>query len=341
DSTTSNVTVRPSVDQKMYINNTTQCLQGNNFSFIDSSTIASGSINQHDWDFGDGQISTNTVSPTHTYKNAGTYTITLINSSALGCSDTIKRTVNVLNKLNATITPSNAQSFCQGSSVTLKTNASSNYTYQWVKDGSAIGGANTDSLVVNASGNYHIIIDVPGGCGDTSSDVSVTVKPKVTISAINGPTNPGFNTTKSYTVAKQAGVTFNWIVTNGTILNGQGTDSINVQWGNPATASIKVYAECADTVTLNLTIVGGIQTAKNSIRAEIYPNPTNDILNIDASQFKSNYMIRLVDLSGKTLYTHQQSAAGSTLDMSGLPAGSYIIELSSNDDIYRQMIIKK
>ena len=42
------------------------------------------------WNFGDGGTST-ASSPSHTYATAGSYTVTLIASSSLGCSDTLKK----------------------------------------------------------------------------------------------------------------------------------------------------------------------------------------------------------------------------------------------------------
>jgi PKD repeat protein len=42
------------------------------------------------WDFGDGSTSSS-VSPTHLYKNPGVYSVSLVASSAYGCSDTLLR----------------------------------------------------------------------------------------------------------------------------------------------------------------------------------------------------------------------------------------------------------
>lgn len=44
------------------------------------------------WDFGDGNTSTDT-DPTHLYDEGGIYTVTLVTTNALGCTDTITRTV--------------------------------------------------------------------------------------------------------------------------------------------------------------------------------------------------------------------------------------------------------
>lgn len=70
----------------------------------------------YQWTFGDGQTSTQS-SPTHTYTNTGTYSITLITTNAFG-SDTLIRpnyiTVTQLTGMNAaSCTPVNSNTCCQ------------------------------------------------------------------------------------------------------------------------------------------------------------------------------------------------------------------------------------
>jgi gliding motility-associated-like protein len=69
------------------------CLNDPN-SFTDNSTIASGSITNWDWDFGDATNSTQ-QDPNHTYGTDGTYTVELVVTSDQGCTDTATYTVSV------------------------------------------------------------------------------------------------------------------------------------------------------------------------------------------------------------------------------------------------------
>jgi len=59
--------------------------------------LSSGSTD-FTWQFGDGTSST-AAEPTHTYANAGTYPVTLIASTPLGCNDTLTRFVDVFSEL--------------------------------------------------------------------------------------------------------------------------------------------------------------------------------------------------------------------------------------------------
>jgi len=55
---------------------------------------SSGAVS-YQWSFGDGNTS-NQTSPEHTYTAEGTYTVTLIATSLLGCTDTVRKTITVL-----------------------------------------------------------------------------------------------------------------------------------------------------------------------------------------------------------------------------------------------------
>src|SRR5690606_18110119 len=51
---------------------------------------------------------------------------------------------------------------------------------------------------------------------------------------INGSQNVCPGSTQSYTTQNDTGLTYNWTISGGTIISGQGTDSINILWNNPS-----------------------------------------------------------------------------------------------------------
>lgn len=69
--------------------------------FIDASTIASGTINSWNWDFGDAGSGTNNTStlqnPQHIFSAAGTYTVQLTVSSANNCGSNVFSTQVIVN----------------------------------------------------------------------------------------------------------------------------------------------------------------------------------------------------------------------------------------------------
>lgn len=88
---TQNITVHP-LPQPAFLD-TNVCLNDPTV-FTDQSTIASGSINTWAWNFGNGNGS-NQQSPAYTYPAAGTYTVTLVTTSAFGCVDSIAKQITV------------------------------------------------------------------------------------------------------------------------------------------------------------------------------------------------------------------------------------------------------
>lgn len=62
--------------------------------FNDTSSVATGSISNWQWDFGDGGTSSVQI-PSHTYASTGNYTVQLIATTSSGCSDTLLKSVNV------------------------------------------------------------------------------------------------------------------------------------------------------------------------------------------------------------------------------------------------------
>ncbi|MEP7168603.1 MAG: PKD domain-containing protein [Bacteroidota bacterium] len=79
--------------------------------FTNTSTILSGSISGYSWYFGDSSVVSNEVNPIHTYQTGGTYTITLIVISDLGCTDTVTMQI-VINSEPVTAFLSNIAAGC-------------------------------------------------------------------------------------------------------------------------------------------------------------------------------------------------------------------------------------
>ena len=83
--------------------------------FNDNSTLKSGTITSWNWDFGDNTSSTQ-ANPSHTYALPGPYNVSLVVSSASGCSDTLKKQVMVNPKPTPKFT---TQSLCLNASSTF------------------------------------------------------------------------------------------------------------------------------------------------------------------------------------------------------------------------------
>ena len=89
-------------------------------------------------------------------------------------------------------------------------------------------GETTQQITVNTIGSYSV--DVTDGNGCQGSSFAFDIFDAVNTSVILGPTNPTQFQTVTYSVLNTSGSTYNWTLIGGTIVSGQGTNSIDVVW---------------------------------------------------------------------------------------------------------------
>lgn len=146
---------------------TTSACPGSLISFNDSTT---NTVNGWNWDFGDGGTST-VQNPSHVYTVAGTYTVTLISTNAIGCTDSLIQT-NLI-----TINPNPVAAFSANDSTACQvpfgvnfTDLSSNAT-NWNWD---FGDGNSDTVQNPGNtyitlGNYAVTLSISDANGCTDS----------------------------------------------------------------------------------------------------------------------------------------------------------------------------
>jgi PKD repeat protein len=162
------INASPHPSANFYATSTTSCLDNNSFHFISTSTGAVSYL----WDFGDGIFST-LQNPVHSYTLSGQFTVTLIVSNALGCSDQeiFNQYITIYPKPDPTIS-SNATSSCDPSTVFNFTSSATDVTsWHW-----NFGDGNTSNLqnpshAYATGGSFPVTLIVTNsyGCRDTSS----------------------------------------------------------------------------------------------------------------------------------------------------------------------------
>lgn len=286
--------------------------QGVATSFTNASTIASGSMT-YAWSFGDGNTSTLT-SPSHTYAAAGSYTITLVATSAAGCSNTISKSVTVFGKPVADFTASNV---CVGNATSFANYSAGAATYSWAfGDGSTASVKNT-SHTYSAAGTYVAVLTVTSanGCTDQkSASVVVYAKPAADFSVANGCVN----TSISFTNNSATG-SYLWDFGNG--------------YASTATSPSHTYTSAGTyTATLKVTNSFGCE---NSVAKSvtIHAQPVAAFTNADGCVQKSVAFTNTS--SGATTYgwtfgdAGTSSAANPTHAYSN--AGSYTVTLTATN----------
>ncbi len=156
--------------------NTSVC-NTNATQFTNGSSIASGTISNWSWNFGDGSPVNNNQSVIggHTYTNAGSYNASLIVSNFAGCADTITKLVKVYYNPIAGFTYSDVclgdtMHFTNTSSVDTSTAIAS---YLWVfGDGSASSGLKNPDHYYSASSTYNVtlVTTTANGCSGVANN---------------------------------------------------------------------------------------------------------------------------------------------------------------------------
>ncbi len=155
--------------------------------------------------------------------------------------------------------------FCESSKLMFyKTKGNPGSTYQWSLDGIALPQTtDTLSLVFSIAGSYKLsfIETTIDNCVGQPFDTTIIVHPKPTTSLILGDTSICYPNFKNhpYSVSGFANSTFDWRVQNGNLKNGQGTNTVTVDFLGKNPASLYViekseYGCVGDTVMLPIYI---------------------------------------------------------------------------------------
>ena len=230
--------------------------------------------------------------------NSGNYTVTVTGASGNSATSPAV-TVSVTSSGPVpTISASGPVAFCTGGSVVLS--SSSSGTYLWSN------GQTTQSITVNASGNYSVRTTA-NGCSQNSATtvVSVTATPPVPTITASGPLNicPG----KPVTLTSSASAGYLWsngATTRSVVVAGAGTYSVRA-YGGPACFATSV----------NKTI--SLLTA---------PNTPVISLNGSATLSASHPSVALTSTSANTyLWSTTQTTRSITVNMQG----SYVVTITA------------
>ena len=104
--------------------------------------------------------------------------------------------------------------------------------------------------------------------------------------------------------------------------------------------------EISDVLSSNKTkIPANLNVYSGSIDLMVYPNPFKNSCNVTFNiEKEGSVTIRLVDLSGRVIYTKRESLPKGKHNIvlnTTLTTGSYILHLVANDKVERTILIKQ
>lgn len=122
------------------------------------------------WDFGDGSSIVNCAgckNQTHTYSSSGTYTVTLVVTTASGCHDTVTRNVLVSSKPTAGFTGS-PLTICPDATVGFTNSSTGANSYFWMWGDGFTDTTTNPGHTYNSAGTYTVtLVASNNGCKDT------------------------------------------------------------------------------------------------------------------------------------------------------------------------------
>lgn len=252
---------------------------GSQVTFTDNS-VSGSPVVAWAWNFGDplsGIANTSSLqNPQHGYFATGTYTITLIVTSANGCTDTVTHTLTVHPLPVVVVGP--AVSICAGSSTTLS--SAGGVSYSWLPV-AGLNNPNISNPVASpvATTTYTVTVTDNIGCSNTAT-VVVTVNPIPLVNAgVDASVCPGSSTN----LAASGATSYSWLPATGlsatNIPNPIATPAATTSYTVTGTALgcsatdvvvITVYPAAVANAGASVTICFGANTQLNASGGVLY-----------------------------------------------------------------------
>jgi gliding motility-associated-like protein len=285
--------------------------------FINKSIIAAGKITKYYWDFGDGSgIDSAHWNPTHLYA-PGTFEVMLVVVSPQGCTDTLRKNIEVSPSAIADFTTKNV---CLGQP-TIFTDMTTGpvQTYTWVFDDGNTGSVASPSHTYTAAKTYNVTLTVL-----TAKNCKTTITKKTTVYPVPTAKFSAPNVCEGKMMVFKDQST----ITGGGTFNG----SRNWDFGDGATDTIvspqHLYASVNQyTVTLKTVTSFGCADSVTKI-ITINPKPVVDFTATDTagcSPFTTTFVNQTTIVSGKIIkYLWEFGSINSKSDLKDPPPHKFI-----------------
>ena len=284
----------------------------------------------------------------------GSYKVVLIDS--LGC-------VNRADAINIFTAPKLKTNFIiNDSAQCLKDNVfafsdstkidSGNYTLSWLLEQNNTSNSFNPIYTYKTIGNK--LIKLVGttnyGCKDSIAKI-ITVNPNPSVGFMLGD-SIGLETSKPYiySVAQQLNHIYNWDVTNGIIINGQGSNAATIQWINNGKGKIKLSLtnpfNCSDSLQKDVNIGSvGIMDINASNSIKLSPNPNNGTFSIGLNSILDETIsVKIFNSIGQNVWTKEYDTTilDNVLNVkTNLTKGVYSLIVKKGESIYLSRFVIK
>ena len=151
-----------------------------------------------------------------------------------GCSSSENEKVISVEEYISNVTIIGDSIVCNGEFIYLAINGENKSTYSWeVEGGVLLSGQGTSSVKIKwelGAGKISIKEVTKQGCTSSANEKIISVIQNISNIEIIGDTIPCDGKFKYHLINGEKGSTYSWEVEGGTLLSGQGTDSIRILW---------------------------------------------------------------------------------------------------------------
>ncbi len=221
---------------------------------------------------------------------------------------------------------------CANEPVQLSVGAISGFSYQWQKDGKALGLSDTVISVSAGAGGSYNVVAIDADCGrHSSNELTITFLPVpnaqiVKITPVVSP-NPGGGTVSVLLEANgNPSWTYQWQKDS---ININGATNLQYEVKAPGYYRVKAsHNECNHfSAALYIHISPGLlgtESPQQQNSVSVFPNPNNGTFKLDFSPGLSEGKVELFDMLGRTQPFRQQNGYFHTQ----LNKGTYLIRVS-------------
>ncbi|MFM8918148.1 MAG: PKD domain-containing protein, partial [Bacteroidota bacterium] len=258
---TAYITVNPDPTANYTVNNITACDSNTVFQFSSAALGASS----HQWIFSNGSTSTQ-INPAVTFGAYGTYGVTLVVTSAAGCSDTISNSNQIT--ITPPVAPSvtvNSTNGCAPFAATFNSTTPNAASWMWSFGDGTTSNLEDPSHTYQQTGTYNVSLTVVTTTGCTTS-VSlpnyITVNPAPVPSFTIGNTVSCAPVQTLFTNTSNGAVSYNWTFGNGTSSNiASPTANFTVSGNYDVTLTATSANGCTASITQQVNVTAHTITA--------------------------------------------------------------------------------
>jgi PKD repeat protein len=264
-------------------------------------------------------------------------------TDANGCSASSNTiSVNVSDSPIPTISANGSTSICDGTSVTLS--ASTADSYAWTFNGAGLPNT-TQTIDVTLEGLYTVNVTNADACNGVGASAPIFISVNATPTADASFTQTNGSYTVQFLNNSTNATSYTWNFGDGNTSTSANPSHTYATGGDFTVVLTATNGDCSNTFTINLTSVA----VSENVAFEdlmVFPNPTENELNIQFSSFDSGIMnATIFNLAGQVVSAEAFAVnAGNmfhTIDTSNLESGVYFVNLSNNTSNITIRVIKK